>query len=101
MYQIQVGSPCLSFLDIRAYKMRNKLARKKVKSISTTIKALLHDALHTLDIITDLSLAKIMYDYSRDELIPKNGKQITHDYNLCFVWICLTSFGPYLVQYSS
>ena len=94
------GKCCTCFMDLRSAKMRDKLARIKKESLVTPIITLRHEALHILDIFTDLYLAKIMYGYSRDEVASPEGKFI-HDYNWCFVWICLTTFGPFLIQYSS
>lgn len=58
------------------------------------MKDLLGDVTHVLDICTDLQLAYKMYALSRVDF----GRD---DYNICFVWICLATFGPYLVQFSS
>lgn len=54
-----------------------------------------HDAVHILDIWTDLNLAAKMYEFS----LEKDGAN--HDYNKCFVLICLAVFGPVMIQYSS
>ena len=97
--------------DLRAKKMREKLAMKESVSIIAPAKNLLADCLHILDIYTDLNLARTVYHLSRDDVHPSDhfsqeeidsrGGKFTHDYNVCFVWICLTVFGPYLIQYSS
>lgn len=41
-----------------------------------------------------------MYKLSRLELSVA-GSDFVHDYNKCFVWISLSTFGPYLIQYAS
>ena len=84
----------------RTDTVKNMMLLSPPKSTLATLLILAGDLLHILDTVTDLSLAKNMYDSSRKEI--KNGvMQVTHHYNLCFVWICLATFGPYIVQYSS
>lgn len=39
-----------------------------------------------------------MYDFSRNE-VDSGG--FVYDYNICFVWISLSTFGPFLIQYAS
>ena len=88
------------FLDIRSSKMRAKFAGEETVDVLGPIKNLVGDFLHVFDIYTDLYLAKLVYYFSRDDM-AENGGEFTNDYNVCFVWICLTVFGPYLIQYSS
>jgi len=65
------------------------------KSVGYPITHLMQDIVHILNIWTDLNLAAEMYNNS----VEKDG--INHDYNKCFVWICLAVFGPVMIQYSS
>ena len=71
------------------------------KSAFSSVLIFLKDFLHLSDIATDLSLAKTMYDYSREDFTNKEDTKFMNDYNICFVVICLATFGPYLIQYSS
>ena len=80
--------------------MRDMLSKQEKKSVFLPLKTLLSDFLHVFDIITDLTLAKKMYIFSREE-IQEIGSNFVYDYNKCFVWISLTTFGPYLIMYAS
>jgi len=51
--------------------------------------------LHFLDIFTDLSLAKIMYDESRGD------HRADGNYKFAFAWILMCFWGPYIILYSS
>ena len=89
-----------SFISFRTDSVRNMMLLSPPKSVLNRFLLLCLEILHILDIGTDLSLAKKMYDSSREEI--KDGVvQVSHHYNLCFVCICLAVFGPYIVQYSS
>ena len=60
---------------------------------------LVADCLHLLDIASDGNLAKNMYDFSRPGKTNSDvGSDITkHDYNICFVLVCLIICGPFLI----
>lgn len=73
--------------------MQDRIARRSKASSFDMVKHLAIEAIDVFDILTDLTLAKSMYDMSRVES--------TEDYNTCFVLICIATFGPYLIQYSS
>lgn len=73
--------------------MQDRLAKRLKVSSFDMVRHLAIEAIDVLDIWTDLILAKSMYDMSRVES--------TEDYNTCFVLICIATFGPYLIQYSS
>lgn len=87
---------CKSNHSSRAKIFENKLAKKEKEDKFTPLYSLLSDALHVFDIFTDLTLAKKMYDLSRQEMYL-NGDRFVEDYNKCFVIIILATFGPYLI----
>ena len=58
------------------------------------------DALHILDIFSDINFAKMMYEFSRVEISDNNGL-LKHDYNTCFVWTAMTILGPSIIQFST
>ena len=58
IYKDITGREVLCCLDLRAAKMRDKLARIKKESLVAPIILLRQEALHVLDIFTDLFLAK-------------------------------------------
>ena len=62
--------------------------------------ALIFDALHILDIYTDLSLARMLYQFSREEKFDSEGNSQNH-YNVCFVFVVLATMGPFIIQYST
>ena len=97
-YKKAVG--CLSCCqDVRASKMKSRLSNKKKTSAVAPLLGLLQDGLHILDIFTDVHLAKTMFEKSK--MKDADGKIPDDDYNICFVWISLAIFGPYIIQYSS
>lgn len=53
-----------------------------------------NQALHGLDVYTDLSLALDFYKYSLNQDPDEH-------YHIGFVWIILATFGPYILQYST
>ena len=87
---------CGSCRRFRTGTVRKMMLLSPPKSALALLLTLVGNLLHISDIVTDLSLAKKMYDSSREEI--KDGvMQVSHHYNLCFVWICLATFGPYIV----
>jgi hypothetical protein len=59
-----------------------------------------NEALHTLDIITDSNLARVMYELSRKERPGKNPFTFGNHYAICFVSIVLCTLAPYIIQYA-
>ena len=83
---------------MRAAKLRSKLAKKIEVSTFAPLIALISDILHILDIYTDMSLAKMVFDLSKDkdeEFDPETG--LRNHYNICFVLIVLATMGPFII----
>ena len=84
---------------VRAKNLKKLQARDHKPDFAKSVKILFADCLHILDIFTDATLAKMMYDYSRENI--GTGLENEHDYNICFVWIVMTIFGPQIIQFST
>ena len=54
--------------DLRAKKMRDRLAKNESQSMVDPILKMKNDILHIFDIWTDLYLAKTVYYISREEI---------------------------------
>lgn len=48
-----------------------------------------------------MSLAAAMYQCSRKDKFDSYNKKFTNDYSICFIWIAMSTFGPYIIQYST
>ena len=48
-----------------------------------------------------MSLAAAMYLCSREDKFDAYDKRFSNDYAICFIWICMSTFGPYIIQYST
>ena len=58
------------------------------------------DILDFVDVLTDFKLSYVMYTIAWYDFQNESG-EATGDYNICFVWICLSLITPVILQYST
>lgn len=76
--------------------MRQQLIGLKVKySLGVVISNFGKEVSQALDIYSDLKLAQLMYIFGREQ------SEEQYDYNICFSWIMLATFGPFIIQFST
>lgn len=93
----ELAGACSRFCKkYRSNEMRETLAKQEKENFYAPVFILIGDILHILDIFTDLKLAHKMYQISREDMY-KNGNKFVQDYNKCFVWIVIATFGPYII----
>lgn len=79
--------------------MKTPNSEEKHYSNTFIVTSFLTHVLHTLDMYTDLALAYEMYQL-REQEFGAYGKMV-NDYHWVFIWIIISTFGPYIIQYSS
>ena len=84
--------------------MNKRIYKKSAEAIYYNPYKLLNIAFtHTInlfDIISDMSLAWILYKNSREDQ-SDDDTSFNHDYNIAFTWTVLSTAGPYVIMYSS